>query len=137
MSGNILVNFCIVISNDKRMLHHLFEYVVFFMVSGASDNAEPSKKIFNVVSCPPFNLIKRYCLVSFCVAVDSTITFILMFTFSDLIIQDVEVQMVNLRSVQLGSGEKMFCLYWMNLQMDHRLYLIFKCRMLFVVKVEH
>lgn len=54
-------------------------------------------------------------------------TFILMLTFSDLIIQDVEVQMVTLRSVQLGSGKKMFCLYWMNLQMDHRLYIyIFK-----------
>lgn len=52
--------------------------------------------------------------------------FTLMIIFSDLIIQDVEVQMVNLRSVQLGSGEKMFCLYWMNLQMDHRLYFIFK-----------
>lgn len=52
-------------------------------------------------------------------------TFILMLTFSDLIIQDVEVQMVTLRSVQLGSGKKMFCLYWMNLQMDHRLYIYF------------
>lgn len=47
-------------------------------------------------------------------------------TFSDLIIQDVEVQMVNLRTVQLESGEKMFCVYWMNLQMDRRLYFIFK-----------
>lgn len=97
----------------------------------------PSKKILSVVSCPLFNLIKWYCLVSFCVAVDSTMTFILMVPFSDLIIQDVEVQMVNLRTVQLGSGEKMFCPYWMNLQMDHRLYFIFKYRMLFVLKVEH
>lgn len=57
-------------------------------------------------------------------------TFMLMVVFSDLTIQDVEVHMVNLKSVQLGSGEKMFCLYWMNLQMDHRLYSIFKYRML-------
>lgn len=64
-------------------------------------------------------------------------TFILMVTFSDLIIQDVEVQMVNLRSAQLGSGEKMFSLYWMNLLMDHRLCFIFKYRMLFVLEVEH
>lgn len=55
----------------------------------------------------------------------------LMVIFSDLTIQDVEVQMVNLKSVQLGSGEKMFCLYWMNLQKDHRLYFIFKYRVLF------
>lgn len=31
-----------------------------------------------------------------------------MVIFSDLTIQDVEVQMVNLKSVQSGSGEKMF-----------------------------
>lgn len=38
-----------------------------------------------------------------------------------LTIQDVEAQMVILRNVQLGSGEKMFCQYWMNSQRDHRL----------------
>lgn len=59
-----------------------------------------------------------------------------MVTFSDLIIQDVEVQMVNLRSVQLGSGEKMFCLYWMNLQMAHRLCFTCKFRVFVVLKVE-
>jgi len=105
------------------------------VASGASDiYAGPSEY---AVSCPLLNLIKQYCLVSFCVTVDSTMTFILMVNFSDLIIQDVEVQVVNLRSVQLGSGEKMFCLYWMNLQMDHRLCFIFKYKMLSVLKVEH